>query len=421
MTDKHDSDVIVAGAGPVGLFASLSLANRGAEVKLFDEAWREGGRSYALALHPATLRLLAEEGVGGEALSQARRIDRVAFYDGPERKLEVSLAGLPTMFPFVAVLPQHDLECLLADALHARQRSVAWNHRVARFRETDGGLEIDVQRLEKVSSGYAVATTEWVVDRETRETARFLIGADGHRSTVRQHLQIDHEQAGEPAYYAVFEFEGDGGPDEVRVVLGEATTDVLWPLPDNRWRWSIQLPPGSRGPEWREKSRLAVQLGAQAFQHLGEQLLRDLLSQRAPWFNAHVTDIRWSVLVRFERRVAERFGEGRVWLAGDAAHLAGPVGVHSMNVGIQEAHDLAVRMSGNLRGLGGRELLEDWGRERVETWRHLLHMDAESGPVSDDWLVRNRTRIRACLPASGAELDQLMAGIDAGLAVTNAR
>jgi 2-polyprenyl-6-methoxyphenol hydroxylase-like FAD-dependent oxidoreductase len=73
--------------------------------------------------------------------------------------------------------------------------------------------------------------------------------------------------------------------------------------------------------------------------------LEQLIAARAPWFTARPTRIYWSTLGRFDRRVARSFGNGGVWLAGDAAHQAAPVGVHSMNSGLIEAHELAARIS----------------------------------------------------------------------------
>jgi 2-polyprenyl-6-methoxyphenol hydroxylase-like FAD-dependent oxidoreductase len=107
------------------------------------------------------------------------------------------------------------------------------------------------------------------------------------------------------------------------------------------------------------------------------------------------------VLVRFERCVAQRFGRDRIWLAGDAAHLAGPLAVRSMNVGLREARDLADRMARVLAGQGESELLEAYNRERLMEWRWLLELERRAqGP-------RRVDRVLACLPASGTELEAL--------------
>lgn len=413
MFHHNEADVLVAGGGPVGLFASLVLARRGARVHIVDEGSREAGRSYALALHPGTLQALAEEGLAGAILAHAQRVDQVVFYDGHTRALEVPLAPLGSPFPFVAILSQHELEAVLAERLREHATKVRWSHRVASLAEGPP-LAVQVHRLGRASSGYAVARPEWVVDAVTTEHPRYLIGADGHRSLVRGQLGLDFESKGESSLYAVFEMTCDTElAREMRVVLGRHTTDVLWPLPGGRVRWSFQLPDEEHLRLWREKSRLAFNVNEHSFPQLDMASLEELVRERAPWFRLpQVRDLQWSVLVRFERRLASAFGRGQVWLAGDAAHLAGPVSVRSMNVGLREARDLSERLSRVLKGEATADVLEAYGRERLAEWRELLELEqrAHASPAADPL-----ARALAFLPASGAELATLArtAGIEA--------
>jgi 2-polyprenyl-6-methoxyphenol hydroxylase-like FAD-dependent oxidoreductase len=217
---------------------------------------------------------------------------------------------------------------------------------------------------------------------------------------VRRHLGLELETAGEPSLYAVFEGSGAERPEgEVRVVLGDATADVLWPLPGRRFRWSFQLPDEDRLRLWREKSRLAVSVGEQAYPHLGREAFEELVHERAPWFEAAgAPELHWSVLVRFERGLAPSFGRDRVWLAGDAAHLAGPLAVRSMNVGLREVRDLAERLSRVARGEASFDLLQAYGAERLQEWGALLRLEREPG---------RGARLRACLPASSPDLEAL--------------
>ena len=109
----------------------------------------------------------------------------------------------------------------------------------------------------------------------------------------------------------------------------------------------------------RFKSRLTTRLGERFFHHLEEARVRELLRQRAPWFAVGARELGWSVEVRFERRLAASFGRGRVWLAGDAAHLTGPLGMQSMNAGLDEASDLAARLVRVGRAMDRLELLSE--------------------------------------------------------------
>lgn len=422
MVRKHETEVLVVGAGPVGLLTALVLAERGVQVEVIDEEWRTTARSYALALHPRTLELLDEVGLATDLVSQGHRVDRVVFYDRDGRRAEASLTDLSAPFPFVLVLPQKAFEAALEHRLEKRKVPVRWNTRLADL-DLDGERPIaTVEGLAKESTGYSVATTVWVVESETVTTARFVVGADGHRSRVRSALGTAFERRGANELYAVFELHADAPDsirdlDEVRVVLDDDTTSVLWPLGGGRFRWSFEIESSTIEVSRPDKSRLAVQVGRHAYPYLSKEDLATLIERRAPWFEGPIGDLDWSVAVQFERRLAESFGRDGVWLAGDAAHLSTPVGVHSMNLGLAEGHELAVGLVDVLRHGGKKTLLEDYGRASRETWLALFAAEegAVETPRADPWVAERAGRIVACLPAAGDDLAWLARQL--GLAV----
>src|SRR5689334_19118567 len=116
---ETQTEVLVVGAGPVGLWSALLLAERGIEVALIDRETRTTARSYACAVHPGTLRLLDRLGLAQSVIERGRRVDTVAFYDGPNRQAEVCLSKLGGEFPFLVILPQNALENLLEQRLRA--------------------------------------------------------------------------------------------------------------------------------------------------------------------------------------------------------------------------------------------------------------------------------------------------------------
>jgi len=150
--------------------------------------------------------------------------------------------------------------------------------------------------------------------------------------------------------------------------------------------------------------------------------LGQLLAARAPWWTARPTDIYWSTLGLFEPRLARSFGAGAIWLAGDAAHQAAPVGVHSMNSGLVEARQLATRMSRVLHAGATVSLLEAFAAATRETWHALLGGDVRALPGADPWVAQNRARICSSIPASGDDLETLLGQIGlAGAPVTSER
>ena len=394
-------EVLVVGAGPVGLLAALALAEQGIRVQIVDQERRPAARSYALALHPQSLRLLDEVGLAGDLLARAHRIERVAFYEGTERRAELDFTALPAEFPFVAVLPQQILEGSLESALKQRGVPVLWNHRVAELHLGGGGAAALVERRgpSGVEDGFDVRP-------------ELLIGADGHHSIVRHALQASYVEMAPAELFAVFELVADGPAEsEARVVFSGNKTGVLWPLGGRRYRWSLQVDAWEGFEEPRFKSRLYPEVGDEPFPYLVRDKLGELISELAPWFAAELGgEIVWSMAVRFERRLAGRFGHGKAWLAGDAAHLTSPIGAQSMNVGIREAYDLARRFGFILREDYPPELLESYETGRRHEWRQLLGARGkpEPGPATDPWVRKHAARILPCVPGSGDDLVLLL-------------
>lgn len=411
MSGPHQTDVLVVGAGPTGLVAALSLAEAGLSVELIDEEWRPAGHSYALALHPRSLGLLAQLGLAQDAIAQGRKLESLTILAGEEPRATLRCTVLDERFPFLLALPQSALESLLADRLAKKGIKVRWSHRLAGLEARGDAVTATVQRLEKESGGYAVARTEWAVGETLAFRAGFVIGADGHRSLVRRALGTSFNDAGPSQAFAIFECTAPAAGDEMRLVIDHSSVNALWPLPGGRARWSLELVAPEVSASDRFKSRLTTMLGERFFPHLDEAQTRELLRERAAWFEKSAEDIGWSIEVRFERRLAASFGRSRVWLAGDAAHLTGPAGMQSMNAGLAEAHDLAARIKRIRDGQAGLDLLDAYGRERLVEWGFLLGRRGglRPGAATSEFVATNAARLLPCLPAAGADLPPLAA------------
>ena len=405
----QDPEVLVVGAGPVGLLAALRLRERGVHVTVIDQEPRIAGHSYACALHPQSLKLLDELGLAAEAMRKGRSLHSLAFYDGTARKAEVHFTDLPLEFPFVLVLSQSALEELLERAL-AKQGGVQvrWNHRLSDLRCNKDAVVATIEKLVEPAPGCILPDLARAVTDKCEEPYRFVIGADGQNSFVRERLQIDYDSFGEAEAFVVYEFATDADlPHEVRVVLDERSVNVMWPLADNRCRWSFQLSPAEVLGETKGSRPLATkppEMEKALIQHA-----RMLLQQRAPWFEGTIKDITWWAGASFERRLAAAFGRGRCWLAGDAAHRTSPVGVQSLNLGLQEAVHLAVVIARILRGEDAPELLVPYDATHRQEWTKLLKPDGvEHLALANSWVASRRNRIVPCIPASGYQLEILL-------------
>ena len=226
------------------------------------------------------------------------------------------------------------------------------------------------------------------------ETIRpaYVIGADGYDSAVRRMAGIEMAEHRAAQVFSIYEIEATGElPAEARVIFDPDLTSVYWPLEKGRCRWGFQI---------RDAAAHEASMGR----------LEQLIAARAPWCTARPTQIYWSTLGLFESRLTRSFGKGGVWLAGDAAHQAPPVAVHSMNSGLLEARELASRISQIQRAAGAPSLLEQFATEMHETWERLLEAGrvVRALPGADPWVRQNGARILACMPASGDELEPLL-------------
>lgn len=411
MSNVEQTEVLVTGAGPVGMLTALLLAQNGIKTRIIDQESRTAGHSYSCALHPRSIKLLYQAGLADQAIEFGRRIDTVGFYEGNTRRAEVRFSELPVEYPFALVLEQSTLENLLEQKLRQAQVRVQWNHRLADLEMNEHGAAATIEKLATTGKGYGVPDFASGVEKSLQARAEFIVGADGSNSLVRRRLGIGFEAAGAPQHFAVFEIEaGQPCGHEARVVLDDISASVLWPLSDARCRWSFQVNPAKEGDDFPQKEReRMVMIEAPSEQDSLHQLRR-LVAERAPWFQNPVQEIVWSTDVQFEPRLARQFGRSLCWLAGDAAHQTGPVGMQSMNMGFREGADLAEALTQILRKGASRELLQGYERGHRREWQQLLDFKAPAplGDTKADWVRQRAARIVGSIPASGADLTTLL-------------
>ncbi len=394
MATDHDHQVLVVGAGPVGLMTALCLVERGVDVRILDKEWRPTLHSFALALHPETLRSLEEFGLAHDLTERGRRLERILFFDTARQIGRIDYTALPSAHPYLLVVPQSILESALEEKLRQHKVQVEWNHQALAFHQDDHGVQVEIAELEKVSLGYPIARSEWAVRRKQQVDVDYVVAADGYRSTTRQSLGIRFADYGHAQTFFVFEFPYTAElPPEMRIVLGDGHSNVFWPIEDGRGRWSFEV-------------------SMSETETPGMDQFRKLLETRAPWFSPVPESIYWSTLIRFDRRLSENCGEGRVWLAGDAVHATGPVGIQSMNVGLREAGLIARNMASALQG-GGEAGLAGYEKACRSEWLELLGVEGAPSLTGEapSWVQADPDRITPCIPGSGEELSRLLTQI----------
>lgn len=420
---KEKPQVLISGAGPVGLFAALALTRRGVRVQIVDTGVWPCSHSYALGLHSQTVKLLEEAGIAEPIAQTAYPVKSIGLYDSRERRAQIRLAGAGTDAA-VSVVRQSTLEELLEKALSAAGVRVFWRHEIVNIEPESDRVIATISKFDQDSRGHGLPHSEWALAKLMNLEVPFLVGADGHNSYARQALNATFSEIAPAQYHAVFEFKTDANLDhEMRIVLGEHTTDILWPLPDGFCRWSFQLTHYSDAsaaemkdrllsggfrhvPAKRPKDRMPASIEWGNLPVLKEEALRKFIATRAPWFTGSIDSFTWRTVVQFERRLASTFGRGRIGLAGDAAHLTVPAGVQSMNGGLAEANDLAaVFADGSAMDGALNRYSERW----TNVWRQLhgLERSVRATSHTDPWIKKHADRLISCLPAYGSGLAPL--------------
>ncbi|OCB47470.1 pentachlorophenol monooxygenase [Mycobacterium vulneris] len=332
------TDVLIVGAGPVGLTAAIVLIQHGHDVTVVDRQAEGTNTSRAAVVHPHTLELLEPYGVVDELVTRGVHTPTFAIRDRDQLLIAVPFSDLPTRYPYTLMISQADTEAFLLDRLEELGGKVVCPASVTEIRQ---------------SADHAVAT--FADGREIR--AKYLIGADGMHSTVRDQAGIAFSGGTYGESFALADVRLSGGvpADEVILYFSPAGLVVVAPLPDGLYR--------------------IVATVDEAPQHPDIAFVQSLLDDRGPVARPAVVDeVVWGSRFRVHHRVADAFRDNRILLAGDAAHVHSPAGGQGMNLGIEDAVVLGERLSQVLDAVADDALLDEYAAARHRTARGVVSM-----------------------------------------------
>ncbi|MBD9702784.1 FAD-dependent monooxygenase [Streptomyces sp. ID01-12c] len=350
MNGKHDDstprDIIVVGAGPTGLLLAGDLAVAGVPVTLVEKReHRISNLSRAFVAHARTLEQLDARGLADALEAKGRPLDRIALFG----RLSVRLDTLPSRFNHLLVIPQYEVEKIL------ERRAVEAG---VRFR-----YETEVTTVEQgggaggAGEPHGVTVDVRTADGATdRLTAAYVVGTDGHRSAVRRAVGLPFPGKSVIRSVVLADVRLDEQPEEVLTAhaVGDAFAFIA-PFGDGYhrvigWHRGHDVPDSEplELDEVREITRLA--------------LGRDY----------GMRDARWMSRFHCDERQAPAYRVGRVFLAGDAAHVHTPAGGQGMNTGLQDAANLGWKLAAVLQGHADPALLDSYQAERHPVGRAVL-------------------------------------------------
>jgi 3-(3-hydroxy-phenyl)propionate hydroxylase len=329
--------VVVVGAGPVGLAATIDLGLQGIPVVLVDDADRIGEGSRGICWSKRTLEICDRLGVGEQLVARGVTWKLGKVFCGDD--LVFSFDLLPEdghKMPAFINLQQYYLEKALVDrAAEIDTVEIRWKNRLT-------GLE---QRNDHVRLTIDTPDGPYALD------ADWLIAADGARSTARELLGLAFSGVAFEDKFLIADIRMAADLPTERRFWFEPTfhsgqSALMHRQPDNIWRIDLQLGPDADVAEEQKPERVRARLKRM----LGE---RDF-------------ELEWVSVYRFNCRRLDRFVHGRVLFAGDAAHQVSPFGARGANSGIQDAENLAWKLTAVIRGEAGVSLLASYETERMQ-------------------------------------------------------
>lgn len=334
----QDTDVLIVGAGPAGLFLANECARRGLRWRLVEKNAGQSQHSKALAIFPRTLEVFDMAGVAGPFLELANRVTSVAVTTRGHTLAHMRFEPEGSIYPFIAMVPQDVTEKLLVEALGRRGGAAEYDTTLVTAVESDGGVTATLDHNGEVS--------------EVR--AEFVVGCDGAHSAVRHLLNLPFEGA---EYKQAF-------------ILADIESDEALPADE------LQLCPDERGPvavfPMRATRRRIVATSHESGMDAPSiDLVRQIVAERGPE-GLQVRALHWSSYFRIHHRQVAQLRVGRMFVAGDAAHLHSPFGGQGMNTGLQDVWNLAWKLDLTVRGLGKQALLDSYSAERLPVIRSVI-------------------------------------------------
>jgi 2-polyprenyl-6-methoxyphenol hydroxylase-like FAD-dependent oxidoreductase len=335
MSNPSNPAVIVVGAGPVGLVAGCELARRGISVRVIDKLAQPTEQSRAIAVHARSLDMFDRMGIVDELIGTGIKATAMQMYTGHRKLFRVPFGEVDSAFPFTLTTAQTQTERVLGDHLHSLGVTVERGVELVALSQNDHGVHLTLRHEDGSTERVG---TSWV------------IGADGGHSTVRRMVgtKLEGSFVGERFLLGDVDAEHRLDLDSMHTFFSPDGPVVVLPMQDGRMRFLAEVrdvpgTPMNLNPSQEElQAVIDKRIG-------GIRLLRSHWLTSFEIHHARVRAYRW----------------GRVFLAGDAAHIHSPAGGQGMNTGMQDAFNLAWKLAAVVEGDAGDTLLDSYEAERL--------------------------------------------------------
>ncbi|MBK4738067.1 FAD-dependent monooxygenase [Noviherbaspirillum pedocola] len=337
-------NLLIAGAGPTGLVLALWLAKMGIHARIVAKSAGPGTASRAVVVQARTLELYRQAGLTEAVIARGHEIDALHLWVKGEKRARVPFHAIGadlTPYPFVHAFPQDEHERLLLDRLRQEGVEVEWNTEVLACENVDEIVHVSLRKPDGTEEDFEAA---------------YLIGCDGAHSRVRASVAQDFPGGTYKQLFYVADIEGRGEAFDGDIHLDLDTEDFLGVFGLSRDGRARLI-----GTIREDRIADADTLG---FDDVSHRAIDDL--------KLKVDKVNWFSTYHVHHRVAPSFRAGRIFIAGDAAHIHSPAGGQGMNTGIGDAINLAWKLAAVLKRQASDRLLDSYEAERIGFARRLV-------------------------------------------------
>jgi 2-polyprenyl-6-methoxyphenol hydroxylase-like FAD-dependent oxidoreductase len=333
MQNSQIAEVLIVGAGPVGLTLAIILQRNNIPHKIVEKRQQRQPFSKAFAIHSRTLEVFEDLGILDKVLSKSLLVTEMHIYSNGKRLINYSFKSLDIPYQFVASIPQGDIENILVEEYQRLGGHV------------EEGVELMTLAQEKHTIKTELVNTDSLINQYD---FRYVLACDGSKSRVRELMNVpfDGSEYDTPYIIADGVLNWSGDLKAGHVFVSEGGYIMFFPLPNNRCRVVVDDRSGKLKP-----SDLTVDV---INEHITQKGIRDAIFSEPSWLT----------ITRFSRKLIDNYRHGNVFFSGDASHVHSPFGGQGLNTGLQDAYNLGWKVSHTIKYNASPDLLASFNSER---------------------------------------------------------